>query len=127
MARRASAGELRTRIRVVRREDLLDELGERMTDGEGVPILRELNVFGDKGATRRCKWEGAWGREVYDAYQAGVTEPATLTMRYTPRVTADCLVYKGDDPRPYEVISVNDVGDRHLWLEVKVQRKGAAV
>ena len=55
-----------------------------------------------------------------------MTEPATLTLRYTPKITTTCLIYRGSDPEPYEVISVNDVDNRHTWLEVKVQRKGAA-
>lgn len=55
----------------------------------------------------------------------GVTEPATLTLRYTPLITTTCIIYRGTDPKPYEVISVNDVENRHAWLEVKVQRKGA--
>ena len=54
-----------------------------------------------------------------------MTEPATLTLRYTPLITTTCIIYRGTDPKPYEVISVNDIENRHAWLEVKVQRKGA--
>ncbi len=46
-------------------------------------------------------------------------------LRYTPLITTTCIIYRGTDPKPYEVISVNDVENRHAWLEVKVQRKGA--
>lgn len=122
MARYAGAGELRTRIMVF---DLpRDETGEVLKDTDGYEVKELVNVFGE-GRTRSCKWVNAWGTEVYQARQAGVTEPATLTLRYTPRITSTCLIYRGKDPRPYEVISVNDVEDRHTWLEVKVQRKAA--
>ena len=43
-----------------------------------------------------------------------------------PKITTTCLIYRGEDPRPYEVVSLNDVEDRHAWLEVRVQRKAAA-
>lgn len=123
MARSAGAGELRTKIKVFdlpRGQD-----GEPATDKDGYPVTEPENVFGP-GATRQAKWVNAWGSEVYQARQAGVTEPATLTLRYTPKITTTCLIYRGSDPEPYEVISVNDVDNRHTWLEVKVQRKGAA-
>ena len=58
--------------------------------------------------------------------QLQLRQPATLTMRYSPRIQPTMLVYKGRDPVPYEVVSVDDVEDRHRWLEVTVQRKGAA-
>lgn len=47
-------------------------------------------------------------------------------MRYSPLIDPAMLVYKGKDPRPYEIISLNNVEDRGKWLEIKVQRKGAA-
>ena len=122
MARSAGAGDLRTKIMVF---DLpRDQNGDPALDQDGYPVKEPVNVFG-AGATRQVKWVNAWGSEVYQARQAGVTEPATLTMRYTPKLTTTCLIYRGKDPLPYEVISVNDVDNRHTWLEVKVQRKGA--
>ena len=58
--------------------------------------------------------------------QLKLRQPAKLTMRYSPRIVPTLLVYKGKDPVPYEVVSVDDVEDRHCWLEVTVQRKEAA-
>ncbi len=123
MAKRAGAGELRTKIRVF---DLpRDSSGDAALDEDGYPASVPVNVFGE-GKTRYCKWVNAWGAEVYTARQAGVTEPATLTLRYTPKITTTCTIYREKDPKPYEVISINDVENRHVWLEVKVQRKEAA-
>ena len=76
-------------------------------------LVQNTAASGAKSSTGRSK-------------KAGVTEPATLTLRYTSKITTTCLIYRGGDPRPYEVISLNDVEDRHVWLEVRVQRKGAA-
>lgn len=122
MARRVNAGEMRTKIRVVRTRPI-DEDGadEDVVDEDGVPVGVPVEVL-----SCRCKWVNGHGDEVYKAKQAGVTEPATLTMRYTPKVTTTCEIYRGSDPRPYEVISVNDVEDRHVCLEVRVQRKAAS-
>lgn len=119
MARSTTAGELRTRVR------FFDIPGEDGQDADGYEAEGLVNVFGE-GGSRMCKWVNAYGAEVYTAKSAGVEEPATLTMRYTPKVTPTCIIYKGGDSKCYEVISVNDVEDRHAWLEVKVQRKVAA-
>lgn len=119
MAKHVGAGELRTKIMV------FQPPGAGEYNENGYPVTQPVNVFGD-GATRYCKWVNAWGSEVYAARQAGVTEPATITMRYTCKLTTTCLIYRVGDPNPYEVISVNDVEDRHTWLEVKVQRTGAS-
>jgi len=119
VSRYANAGELRTKIRVFRPVDEPDP------DGYTGGISRLENVF-DENGFRYCKWVNAHGTEVYEARQAGVTEPATLTLRYTPKITTTCLIYREQDPEPYEVISLNDVENRHVWLEVRVQRKAAA-
>ena len=116
MARYANAGELRTKIRVFRPAEESDSDG--YTSGR-------VNVFGENGY-RYCKSGNAHGTEVYEARQAGVTEPATLTLRYTPKITTTCIIYRDKDPDPYEVISLNDVENKHVWLEVRVQRKAAA-
>lgn len=118
MAGRAGAGELRTRIQVFAPD------GEAL-DGDGYPTGAPVNVFGE-GQSVYCKWVNDHGSDVYTAKQLGLTEPATLTLRYTPKITSVCLIYRGADPAPYEVVSLNDVEDRHAWLEVRVQRKAAA-
>lgn len=121
MARKAAAGELRTLVyfrRVLKK-----------TDGEGYANQREEYVFSDGAGGElpvHCKWVNAHGTEVFSAMQLQIREPATLTMRYSPLIDPTMLVYKGKDPRPYEIISINNVEDRGRWLELKVQRKGAA-
>lgn len=122
MAKQAQVGELRTRLYI--RKKVKD------TDGDGVPREREESVFppGPGGAERvwHCKWVNAYGSEVFAAMEAQVEEPATLTMRYSPLIRPDHLIYRVGDPEPYEIISVNDVEARHTWLEIKVQRRRAA-
>lgn len=121
MAKKAAAGELRTLVyfRRVCRE----------ADGKGYARQREEVVFADHAGGERpihCKWVNAHGTEVFSAMQLQIREPATLTMRFSPLIDASMLVYKGIDPRPYEIVSVDNVEDRGKWLEIKVQRKGAA-
>lgn len=122
MAKSARAGELRTRIYIRRLE--------KNADGEGVPNETEISVFPDPpGQPERvyhCKWVNAYGAEAVTAMQLQIREPATLTMRYSSRIKVDCLIYRLGDPEPYEIIGINDVEERHTWLEVKVCRKQAA-
>lgn len=121
MAKQANAGELRTLVYFRRTV--------KETDGEGYPREGEESVFLDRAGREvpvHCKWVNAHGTEVFSAMQLQIREPATLTVRFSPLICPTLLVYKAGDPRPYEIISVDDVEDRHRWLEIKVQRKGAA-
>lgn len=122
MAKQASAGELRTRIYI--RKTM------KSVDGDGVPAEEEKSIFHDPpGWPERiyhCKWVNAYGAEALTAMQLQIEEPATLTMRYSPLIQPDHLIYRLGDPIPYEIVSVNDVEDRHCWLEIKVRRRRAA-
>ena len=123
MARQASAGKLRTRIYI--------HCVSRASDAEGVSSEeKEASAIGYDAQGREimyhCKWVNAYGSEVFSAKQMLLKESATLTMRYSPKIKIDQLIYKVGDPDPWEIISINDVEDRHCWLEVKVGRREAA-
>lgn len=113
MAKYANAGELRTPIKFAEKVQAID--------ADGYPAEVEKVVL-----TTKCKWVNAHGTEVFSAMQQQLKEPATITMRYAPLVNQKLILYKGDDKDPYEVISVDDVEDRHKWMEIKVQRKTGA-
>ena len=114
MSKSANAGELRTKI-------YFKEIKSDVDD-EGYPSEQEVNVFGD-GKYIRCKWVNAHGTEAFTAMQLELREPATLTMRYSPKITETLIVYREQDPEPFEFISIDNVEERNTWLEVKVQRK----
>lgn len=116
MSKSANPGELRTPVRFVSPEVVVEN---------GFPTGEGENVFGD-GTSVRVKWVNAHGTDVFAAMQLQVKEPATLTCRYSPKIKPDCLVYRADDPDPYEIISIDNVEDRGVWLEIKVQRKEAS-
>ncbi|MBD5098294.1 MAG: head-tail adaptor protein [Clostridiales bacterium] len=123
MARQARAGELRTRIYI--------HSVSRTTDSEGVSSAKtETSAIGHDAHGREimyhCKWVNAYGSEVFSAKQLQLRESATLTMRYSPKIQIDQLIYKVGDPEPWEIISINDVENRQQWLEVKVGRREAA-
>lgn len=117
MARNAEPGQLRTRIEIKK--------PVRSKDADGYGPAEYVNVFSE-GKSVFCKWVNAHGKEVFEARQIGLIEPATLTMRYTDRLTSTCIISRKGDANPYEVISINDVENRHTWLEVRVQRKDEA-
>ena len=117
MSKSANAGELRTPVSFVQTK--------RDTDGEGYPVVKDINIFGD-GASVLCKWVNAHGSETFSALQLQLREPATITCRYSPLINERLDVYKAGDSIPYEIISIDNVEQRNLWLEIKVQRKEAA-
>lgn len=117
MSKYANAGALRTSVKFFR--------VTRETDSEGVSHEAEANIFG-AGQNVWVKWVNAHGTDVFEAMTLQINEPATITMRYSPLITPDLLVYKAGDPTPYEVISVDNVEERNTWLEIKVKRREAA-
>jgi SPP1 family predicted phage head-tail adaptor len=114
MAKYANAGELRTPIKFIRIK--------RGKDADGYPVEVEVEVLKTK-----CKWVNVHGTEVFTAMQQKLREPATITVRYSPLINQKLIIYKGIDTDSYEVISIDDIEDRHVWLEIKVQRKSEAV
>ena len=117
MSKFANAGELRTAVYFKRTD--------RTTDDENVASEKEVNVFGE-GKAVMCKWVNAHGTETFTAMQLQLREPATITCRFSPLINRKLIVYKESDPDPYEVISVDDVENRHRFLEIKDQRREAA-
>lgn len=117
MSKSANPGELRTPVRIVSiKHD---------TDEEANAVDVEENVFGE-GISINVKWVNAHGTEALEAMQLQLREPATVTMRYSPKVKPDCLLYKAENQNPYEIISMDNVEERCAWLELKVQRRVAA-
>ena len=98
----------------------------RTTDADGYPVEVPVNVFGED-VPIMCKWVNVHGSDAYIAMQMQARDPATVTCRYSPLITQDCLIYKGTDPEPYEIVGAPDnVEERNAWLEIKVQRREAA-
>lgn len=114
MAKSANAGELRTPV--------IFEMCTETQDADGYSVKEWYNVFGTGGL--KVKWVNAHGKEVYESMNLDLKEPATLTARYSPLVAPQCRITK--DGEPYEIISIDDVENRHQWLEIKVQRTVSA-
>jgi SPP1 family predicted phage head-tail adaptor len=67
-----------------------------------------------------CRWINAHGVEALTASSIGAEMPATLLIRYIDRLDMTCSVLKGD--LTYEIISIDDIQERHEYLELKVKR-----
>ena len=117
MSKSANSGELRTPITVVS--------VTKITDDEGFDAYTETNVFG-KDAVVMCKWVNTHGTEAFTDAMLKLREPAVVTIMYSPLITRTCLIYRGSDTEPYEIISIDNVEERDAWLEIHVQRKEAA-
>jgi hypothetical protein len=119
VSKNANAGELRTPVYF--------KSVSRTTGTNGNTIPEEENVFGQDADKHdipvRVKWVNVHGTEVMTALQLKLREPAVITMRYSPLINRLLVVYKEDDPVPFEIISVDDVENRHKWMEINVQRK----
>ena len=127
-----TAGQLRTRIRIEDRK--LNDLSGPTVNGYDAESW--YNIDGD-GHWRYCQWVDAYGSESLIADQSGIEQLATVRIRYTPRLTATCRVFKesdvlaaqatGAEPRPYDVFGVHALDDTGHWMEFKAQRRSVAI
>lgn len=140
MSKAANAGELRTEVYFMRIT--------RTPDKDGFEAEAEVSIFtGNKGAALPAlgKWQNIHGSEVFTAMQLQLRDPVTYTTRYSPQYDITLIAYRADEyaaalaaissgtdtedalaPIRYEVISIDDVENRHQWLEIKLQRKVSA-
>ncbi len=124
MSKSVISGELRTPIRVVLPQKTVVNGYEKQT---------MVNVFGD-GNVAWCKWVNSHGKDVYENQRLALGQVATLTMRYSPLVTQKCILWRdGETGTPavptlnaWEIVSIDDVEQRHQYLEITVKRKVVA-
>ncbi len=121
ISRNATIGQMRTRVRILAPSD--------KPDAEGYKNPGYINIYPDD-RTIRCKWASAFGNEAVQAQSLGLTDTATLTLRYDPRITSDCVIVvgSGEASRRYDIMSPpNDVGGAHRWMELRVKRRTKAL
>jgi SPP1 family predicted phage head-tail adaptor len=98
-------GELRTKV-TLQKQTVSTETG-----GFQEPVYTDL-------ATVRVKWVNVHGSEVWASQMAEALAPATVFMRYRSDVDLTCVLSKGG--KIYEITSIDDVRERHEYLELKV-------
>lgn len=103
-------GELRTRVALQSRAASLDAGGFKT-----VAWTTLANVW--------CRWVNAHGREVMESQIAQVDAPATVLIRWRSDVDVSCALLK--DSVRYEIVSMDNVGERSEYIELKVVRMKA--
>lgn len=103
-------GELRTKITLKKRTVSSDNGGFQLP---GWSNIKEV----------KSKWINVHGAEGWTANMAGAEMPATVTIRYRSDVDATCAVEKGT--LLYEIVSIDDIQERHEYMELKVKRMGS--
>jgi len=71
----------------------------------------------------KAKWVNAHGSEAWTAALAQAEEPATVTIRFVSGLDETFSVVKGS--KRFEIVSIDDIQERHELLELKVKRMGA--
>ena len=68
-----------------------------------------------------AKWINVHGTEAWAVSQTmGAAQLATVTVRYRAGIDLTCQVVK--DSIGWEIVSIDDVQERHEYLELKVKR-----
>ena len=66
-----------------------------------------------------AKWNNVHGSEVWAADANQVTQPATALIRYRADVDETCAVDR--EGKIYEVVSVDDIENRHEFMELALK------
>ena len=101
------------------------ELERPLPPGDGRTFHLDIVAEGTVLETM-VKWQNAHGNEAFSDQLVSISEPATLTMRFSPLINVDQLVYKDGDPKPFEIISIDNVEERGAWTELHVKRQVSA-
>jgi SPP1 family predicted phage head-tail adaptor len=67
-----------------------------------------------------AKWTNVHGAEVWAAESVQASEPATVLMRYHPTIDPSWGI--GKDGDWYDIVSLDDIQERHEYIELKVKR-----
>jgi SPP1 family predicted phage head-tail adaptor len=100
-------GELRMKITLKSRT---------VTNGTGgfqTPTLTTIAVVW-------AKWVGVHGSEAWAANSINANQAATVLIRYISGLDTTCVVVM--DGENYEIISIDDISQRHEYIELKVNR-----
>ena len=68
-----------------------------------------------------CEWKNKYGLESWRQEMLAAREPASVRLWYVPGVDPACRVVR-DDGNIYEIVHMDDVGNRHWQLELEVKR-----
>lgn len=122
-------GELKTRIVLASRASGKDAGGFQKP---GYEFLTEAV----------CRWLNVHGQEVWAADARGAIKPATIMIRYRNDIDETCVVVKGatveevieedeitgytfSGGEVYEIVSMDDIQERHEYIELKIKFLGA--
>lgn len=67
-----------------------------------------------------AKWVNAHGAETVQAGTTGAELAATVTIRYYASLDTTHAIKKGSDY--YEILSIDDIQERHEYMELRVKR-----
>jgi SPP1 family predicted phage head-tail adaptor len=98
-------GELRTKITLQKQTVSVE------TGGFQRPVYVTL---GDVWA----RWTNVHGSEVWASQLVEAQAPATVLIRYRADVDQTCIALL--DGKVYEIVSIDDIQNRHEYLELKV-------
>jgi SPP1 family predicted phage head-tail adaptor len=101
------SGEMRTRVTLQARSLSTD------AGGFQTPVWVDI-------ADVWAKWVGVHGSEAWAASSVQAQGAATVTIRYRDDVDSTCAVLVGD--QLYEIVSIDDIRQKHELLELKVQQ-----
>lgn len=70
-----------------------------------------------------ARWTNVHGSEMWAAQAVEAENAATVLIRYQAGLDRTCAVLKGSER--FEIVSIDDIQERHEYMELKVKRMEA--
>jgi head-tail adaptor len=103
-------GSMTTPIRIKKRT---------VSKAEGKPKETWIDILAEDIA---CEWKNKHGSKVYEAAAINAKEPAAIRLWYISGITPDCRVVRLEDEAVFEIVNIDDIGNRHQQLEIELKR-----
>jgi len=101
---------LTTPIRIQKNQNQVNE--------NGFPVEEWIDIIPD---AIFCEWKNKFGAETYKNLAQQVKQPASIRLWYMPDIDETCRVIRIDDGVIFEIVSVDNVGNRNQQLEIEVK------
>lgn len=89
------------------------------TNNNGFPVENWIDVVDEDIF---CEWQNKFGDEALKAAERKAQESGTIKLWYIPGINQQCRITRLEDGAVFEIISVDDVNNRHQQLVIEIKR-----
>lgn len=91
----------------------------KRTNDNGFPVENWVDVIDEDIL---CEWQNKFGGEALKAAELKALDSATIKLWYIHGINQKCRITRLEDEAVFEIISLDDVMNRHQQLVIEIKR-----